>query len=531
MARLFAEAAPAWRSLALLLVVAAGFHAGLVARPMDEVLYRLLGDDAFYYFALVDNVLAGKGIVFNEGVPTNGFHPLYAMLLLPVFAVLGALGPDAPVYGALALVALAHVATGVVVARIAARLAGPTAGVVAAAVWLLSPTVLFTTLMGLETPLQALGLALVVDRLVRWDLDEPLARQRALGLGLLLGLTFLARMDAVLFVVGILAVLWLRRARGAHRRGPARWLPTDLLTVGTTALAVVTPWLAWSKLATGHLTPVSGAALRAIRLEHRTRTELTLNAIERTERFAAELFAYPVTGTPLQHLVPVVALGLPAAWLLARRDPMPRQLISRLDFLWAGAALYFAFYWFVQLGFREWYGMTTFLFVALVFGPLVARAGEGVRHERLGRQALAVSLALLFALGGVAHAIEGNFPQERLKREVARYLTDELPPGARVGAFNTGVYQYYTPQRDVINLDGVMNPESLEAIEAGELDAYALALGITHIVDPPVHAYRLLGDEVELQPLSSFQQERFTFRSGWRTTEYVLYAVRAVDAQ
>ena len=40
-----------------------------------------LADDAFYYFQIARHVAQGLGPTFDGLAPTNGFHPLYLLIL------------------------------------------------------------------------------------------------------------------------------------------------------------------------------------------------------------------------------------------------------------------------------------------------------------------------------------------------------------------------------------------------------------------------------------------------------------------
>ena len=51
-----------------------------------------------------------------------------------------------------------------------------------------------------------------------------------------------------------------------------------------------------------------------------------------------------------------------------------------------------------------------------------------------------------------------------------------------MGAFNAGIYGYFT-ELDVVNLDGVVNGEVLDAMTDKALLAYVHRAGITHLVD------------------------------------------------
>ena len=44
-------------------------------------------DDAFYYFKVAQNIVEGKGSTFDGINLTNGYHPLWLIVCLPVFVL------------------------------------------------------------------------------------------------------------------------------------------------------------------------------------------------------------------------------------------------------------------------------------------------------------------------------------------------------------------------------------------------------------------------------------------------------------
>src|SRR6185436_2667256 len=92
----------------------------------------VLADDAYYYFVIARNLAHGLGSTFDGIVPTNGYHPLWMLVLVPLAALtIGAgVSPWVFVHLALSLCALLDVASGVILARILER-----AGLGGAARW------------------------------------------------------------------------------------------------------------------------------------------------------------------------------------------------------------------------------------------------------------------------------------------------------------------------------------------------------------------------------------------------------------
>ncbi|HEY58279.1 MAG TPA: hypothetical protein G4O04_07085 [Anaerolineae bacterium] len=64
-----------------------GVHSYLALTPANSFLDWFHFDDAFYYFKTAQNIVAGRGVTFDGTGSTNGFHPLWMLLLLPLFAV------------------------------------------------------------------------------------------------------------------------------------------------------------------------------------------------------------------------------------------------------------------------------------------------------------------------------------------------------------------------------------------------------------------------------------------------------------
>ena len=62
-----------------------------------------------------------------------------------------------------------------------------------------------------------------------------------------------------------------------------------------------------------------------------------------------------------------------------------------------------------------------------------------------------------------------------------RFLDRQGAQGV-VAAFNAGVYNYVM-DRDVLNLDGVVNPEALRASQAGDLLGYLRRKGVAFLIE------------------------------------------------
>ena len=177
---------------------------------MHFLITELIPDDAFYYFAISRNTALGRGISFDGINPTNGIHPLWMVLLVPVFALVeGAASVRAP----LLIGALFDVAAGLLIylvlrnsLRRAGLIAVPVAFVVFS-MWMFSPFAIRQSLNGLETSLNLLLLTTVIFLMMRLEVANF---SSVIVVSAIWGLVLLSRTDTILFWIPAIAFIFLR---------------------------------------------------------------------------------------------------------------------------------------------------------------------------------------------------------------------------------------------------------------------------------------------------------------------------------
>src|SRR5262245_43015194 len=172
-------------------------------------------DDAFYSFSIARNLAAGHGPTADGVHPTSGFQPLYTFALVPFYALAGG-GTALPIHLALTVLALSGAVSGWLVYRIARRIATRRGAWFATLLWCVSPYFLSQGMNGLETGLFGLCFLATLDFHLGSARANPSLKNLAL-LGLLLGVTILARVDGLLLAVAIAADFLLRRGALAGR--------------------------------------------------------------------------------------------------------------------------------------------------------------------------------------------------------------------------------------------------------------------------------------------------------------------------
>ncbi len=477
----------ATRRLRVLAVIwVAGLSALILSGAADG---GIVSDDAFYYFEITRNAARGEGFSFDGRGPTNGFHPLWTVLLLPVFSVLGD-APTPPVRAALILSVLLAGATAFALQRLFARVGSARAGELAGIVWLCNPLVPLLALRGLETSLNAFALSLSFHAVLR--VSERCDRRALLWLGALLGICGLARTENALWAVSVAFALVVGSpsAREALRR---------LVRVAAAALLVASPWLVWNLATFGTLLQTSGVARSRFRLYGWLPSPLedpglpvsigsnALLALSRVRDFVFDDDFAWIPGLLLLDLALLAAGGR----LLRKQNRSEASGSARVGaaLRLPGAlfvALHFGYYLAIACHYAHWYLAPPFLLLCVAHGVRLGGLGD-----LRGRRYLPVAAAA--ALAGLCLAVpvvSGHLRAPGPDRNIAR-LADRLGDRARsIGVWNAGRigyrFSFLAPQVEVVNLDGLVNNRVTE-LQGHEAYARYLQGAVEWIAEHPMH--------------------------------------------
>lgn len=496
-------------TLALPAIAGVGLIAWLVVFGTEAHLLACLKDDGYYYLTIARNLATGHGVTFDGLGPTNGFHPLWAALLTPLYLVPSA-SPWLPVRGMIVLALLLHLGAAAAVRLAARRLAGPRVGDVAGLLYAGNPLALWLAVSGMESPLVALCVALLAGESIRWQQDPaPPDRTAILRLGLFGGLCALARTELLL-----LAGLALLQALTLTPRLPFGRRLRTVLGAGLVTLLVLTPWLAWNLVRFGSVVQVSPRA------HHLVASSLRAEAgdVARPGPLALAGRLLEVQRRSLDVRLPgpavlvdallAAALLLAAWWLWSvassreRRADAARQA-RRLAAFGLYAAGFVAASFVVLGHVRSWYAAGPLVVAALLMAVPLRWALEGAdtgvpgaaatstRAGRLPSQLVALGYALgMLALGPVfLSEISYEAGQRNCWAEAAAMVGEATPPGTRVAAFNAGTFGYLSP-RQVVNLDCVVNNRALPWLASRRLPEFVAANDVRYIIDKPAYVER-----------------------------------------
>ena len=512
------------RRLTLFTVAAIlGIGAWLCLGPEERIAY-LLFDDAYYYLGVAQHMAQGVGSTFDGINASNGYHPLWCWLLVPLYLVVDDPGLAVRIVGLLwfGLAAAAALAVGWMLRP----RSGPLAAALAALLFGLHPTLGLSIAHpnGLETPLYAVLIAVFAGLWERFGARLQPATDRSsrlalLALGAVLGLVVLARLDGGMLAVAAALLLLGREARQAGLMAGLR--AVALLTLG--AVIVAGPSLAWNTVRFGSPVPISQRALHV--WSESTRESLggpgsidfwRRRAWHGVESIPIQMGRAGLNGAkvaaPIWRLGKVAGAGLLAGTALlvfgairTRRRRLPAAggaaTGDALTLLALFGALHYAAYvaWFWtggEKGYRLYYFMPQVMLVAAALGTLLGAAMERITHGRtqagtrtsgrwLGPLLGAACVAWLAFLVGATRAELREVPAEPgslAERRLYGWVRTNLPAAAVVATTDAGRLGYFCG-RPTVNLDGLINDERfLEALATHKVPEYVCASPITHLV-------------------------------------------------
>jgi len=241
-----------------LIPVAAIFVLAALSPPM--ALNDYLSDDAYYYLRVAANIAHGAGSTFGNLVPTNGYHPLWQLILVPVFWLVRT--PDMAIPAVFAIGSVAWIACVALYRRIGAMCDAEAAFLFAGIYlcWLGTfalPGGAGLVFLGMETTLALPIMLWLVALSLRHAIftAAPQPTRTLLTIGAVLTLMCLTRLDAV-FIAGayIGAFVLMQQKRGLQAA------MRDSIVMGAPVAITLIVYMAMNQILFGAAMPVSGTA-------------------------------------------------------------------------------------------------------------------------------------------------------------------------------------------------------------------------------------------------------------------------------
>jgi len=434
--------------------------------PLD-FLTALCSDDAFYYFKIARNIVGGQGCTFDGIAPTNGFHPVWMILVLAAHYLAGP-QLEMPVRMVIAANGLLCIATLLLFYHVARKQVGPGVGVVAVAVCL-APGTLSAMTNGMETGLLLFAMVVLLWLCYEKGLHDPVSNVRQSFLfGALLGAICLCRLDAVFFMLA--AVCAAAIAGPVFRLSARRWA-SRMVALGVGFVVVVSPYLLWNIVAFGHVMPISGAVKSCFpQVRH------TL-AVYRDMRFGLVLLVILVVLTSIASLIDC---HRERCWRKLFRSPLPMLAL--------GCVLHFCHaFLFLPWGVYWWHFGPYGVVMAMALAEVVDRLVAGRPTVRRAAIVMLVPTVCVFAIVTQSQVIRMKYERHQVWLEGAEWARAHTASNAVFAMNDAGLFGYFS-DRPVINLDGKANGyEYLKALNERDVEGYLQRANMAYAAS--IHAH------------------------------------------
>ena len=449
-----------------------------------------VGEDGFYMLTVAWNLAQGHGLTSSSGEVTTGVQPLATFVYSAAALGVKSLGGDKwqLVRVVIALGVLTLVGLAFALGRIAQLITGPDQSsqhLAASSAWaavltLTSFHAFRLCTYGLETGLYLLLMAVTTAFVLSLKGAVP-GVVDSLRLGILIGLTSLARVDfAVVAVIASVPLLLLAR----------RWART-LIVAGFTAIAVVAPWFLWVHSVSGVWMPSSGSAQMGWSLSW-SRVGAMVAAI--TQQMAPWFYS-GARIVPFLAQVMSILFIICVMWKWRRANPAAYGGEFAPRVFWYLAAATVSLVPIYLFAFHSGHFYSRYISPLLVFSiPIAALIISSLIGT--GRKALLAVPASLLVVFSVQAFVSLHMGRVGNSHTLAAGYVRSLERSVRVGAFQSGVIGYFN--QDVYNLDGKVSRGALEALRIGGVGPYLESEGIERIIGWPEEIEYLQGSSSRL---------------------------------
>ena len=476
-----------WLAIALIII---GFLSRLspILDIEHHIFWQFMTEDGYLMQTIARNMALGLGMSTAEGtLPTNGVQPLatlaYALLhyIADGSKQLGIL--YLTVFSALVALVASWLLKGLAITLFKPWKISANIAFLLAALWFASPLIIKHSMNGLETGVYFLAIIASLYYYFSLDLqsNQPMSAAQRVILGGLLGLTFLARNDAVFFIAALLVAHVLSSNTNIFEH--LKFRINDAVVAGITSIFIGLPWLIYNQLNFGSIIPMSGKAESHAAVFGENFMMTPANALE------SALVYFPIPRS-LEETLPVFILSVSILILFSvmfwkifavKSLNAKRFFVTTYIFTLCISAYYglvFGAAWFVT---RYLSALSPMLWL-ISFMVVYVLLSNFFSKQQFAKILLFIASALtaisvVSQVSGYQHGTQG--PHKQVVDWTLLHINKEI----WVGAAQTGTLGFFHDR--TINLDGKTNLDALKAIiRDGQVQSYVLdKTNIEYIVD------------------------------------------------
>jgi len=206
-----------WFEIALIAVVMGVHLYAAFSAPHNFPTRWFTRDDAYYYFKVAENLSEGRGSTFDGINLTNGYHPLWMLVCVPIFT-LARFDLILPLRVLMVVMAALSATTSILLFRLLKKAVGEPIAMLAAAFWAFNLVVHdIITQQGMETGIVALSIVFFLYQLQKAELKSQLSTADFVTLAFSALFVLFSRLDGIFLI--LIAGAWI-----VFRRHPLRCL-------------------------------------------------------------------------------------------------------------------------------------------------------------------------------------------------------------------------------------------------------------------------------------------------------------------
>lgn len=487
----------------LILIIALFIRIWFAFRPFWIVDSFLLSDDTYFFFHIAKNWKEGHPFTEDGVHLTNGFHPLFVFLIIPLFFIF----PKdliLPVKSGLLILSFINVLSGLLIFLLVKDKWGKEAGFFSLLLWSFSPTVIKENVNGMET---ALAVFFVV--LSSWfylcKVRDSNSISNIFFLGILTGGAILARMDEIFLTFAIMLDFLLLKRKEKLKK-------IVFLLLGV--LIVILPWFIVNIILFNTILPVSGEAVKFQNLAFERFTlspssyiKIILSGISVLLNSPVPIYIFLRTMTGFLGIWKIaiyIACSFIAGWLfykiLKNREYKLNELRFSLFFI-ISMILFYSFIIMAPFRYHPRYYAPFSIFVTIFLAILLKKYLESKFKIIIFVSLFLLFLPGLFRFGFSKPEYYGFYP-------IGKWIDENLPDGTRVGSYQSGAMGYFGKDKLVVNLDGVVNRDALMALKEGRSLDYVRSEHLEYIIDWD-ESFEFLLRQCNKKPIDSSKELKF----------------------
>ena len=467
-------------------------------------------DDSFYYFKTAENITNGLGSTFDGISKTNGYHPLWMIIIIPLF-FFSNLGLFLPLRLIIMVQLGLAILTMIVLFDFLRTQLPIYLSALISLMWVLLKPIFDVATNGTESAINGLAITVfwVMFSRVLLSVDSQKYKYKSAGLlGIAAVFAVFSRLDNV-FLITIfgfwLGISYLIEQKWEFSKAHFKDLFIIELSYFLPTTLLLSLYLIWNKLTIGSMMPLSGQVKKFWGELEGTVYGSRVNGIGEllAEMFSRDQGPWTLFFTPYYKLVDsfkvsylygtrTVSLGLilvtvlafilgfiiSKKWEIALKRIIEWSIIP----LFLGTLVHYSYYKILgYLGSRAWYWVGGSFLIIIVIAVVLENIILTLSDIKVIKTHY-LSICIVFVIGFLIlkpHLVSSmsrltyKSDETHLYLKKSDWLEQRTEPGSIIGMTGAGTTAYFIKDRVIMNLDGLVNSEEyFIKLKDGSADDY-----------------------------------------------------------